>query len=183
MTMPEATATMTEPADERSSAAELARTYGRLVFEAAYRVLGQASAAEDVQQDVFLRLVEHWPTDVVSWPAWLRASAVRLAIDRLRHRRRWRHLFALVGREAHEAAPDPELDATQRERAARLRDALAALPQREAQCFALRWIEGLELDAVARVAGITANATSVALHRAARRLERLLADPDANPEA
>src|SRR5687767_6071410 len=169
MTTPEATATMTDPADARSSAAELARTYGRLVFDTAYRVLGQVNAAEDVQQDVFLRLVERCPADVVSWPAWLRASAVRLAIDRLRHRRRWRYLFALIGHDAGDAAPDPELDATQRERAARLRDALGTLPRREAQCFALRWIEGLELEEVARIAGISANATSVALHRAARR--------------
>ena len=107
MTTRDATARMSAIDDERSAAAELARAYGRLVFEAAYRVLGQASAAEDVQQDVFLRLVERMPSGVASWPAWLRASAVRLAIDRLRHRRRWRHLFALFGRDEDAAAPGP----------------------------------------------------------------------------
>ena len=185
MTTRDAAARMSAIDDERSAAAELARAYGRLVFEAAYRVLGQASAAEDVQQDVFLRLVERMPSGVTSWPAWLRASAVRLAIDRLRHRRRWRHLFALFGRDedADAPVPDSELDATRRERSTRLRAALATLPAREAQCFALRWIEGLELDEIARAAGITPNTASVALHRATRRLERLLADPSVHPEA
>ena len=61
----------------------LARGYGRAVYLAAYRVLGDASQAEDVQQDVFLRLIEKSPADVDSWPAYLAAMATRQAIDRL----------------------------------------------------------------------------------------------------
>lgn len=38
--------------------AALATEHGRLVFRAAYRVLGDAAQAEDVQQEVFLRLLE-----------------------------------------------------------------------------------------------------------------------------
>ena len=67
----------------------LARQYGPLVFKAAYRVLGDASLAEDVQQEVFLRLIEAQPQAVKSWPAYLRASAARAAIDVLRRQRRW----------------------------------------------------------------------------------------------
>lgn len=58
----------------------LAQQYGPLVFKAAYRVLGDASLAEDVQQDVFLKLIESDPVEVGSWPAYLSASAVRTAI-------------------------------------------------------------------------------------------------------
>src|SRR5688572_3415059 len=72
---------------------DLARLYGRHVYLTAYRVLGDTALAEDVQQDVFVRLLEHVPDDVVSWPAFLAALATRLAIDRLRRRARWRDLL------------------------------------------------------------------------------------------
>src|SRR5688572_20966587 len=74
--------------------AALVTAYGRPVFLAAYRVLGDTAAAEDVQQDVFLRLLES-PTAVAvtSWPAYLAAAAIRLAIDRLRRRQRWWRLL------------------------------------------------------------------------------------------
>ena len=75
----------------------LARGYGRTVYLAAWRVLGDAGQAEDVQQDVFLRLLETPPGDVASWPAYLAAMATRQAIDRLRSRQRWRrHLIPAV---------------------------------------------------------------------------------------
>ncbi len=183
MPTPDAILDMTDT-DAHPSPAELARTYGRQVFDAAYRVLGEAAAAEDVQQDVFLRLVESPPRDVVSWPALLAASAVRLAIDRLRHRRRWRRWFALFGRDDAivPASTGPDQNATQHERARQLRVAISALPAREAQCFALRWIEGLELAEIARATGLRENTISVALHRAARHLEHRLAEAAATTE-
>lgn len=161
---------------------ELARLYGRHVFECAYRVLGNAQAAEDVQQDVFVRLIESPPRSVASWPALLRASAVRLAIDRLRHHRRWRRWRALFGAVPPDPGPPPEADLERYQRAARLRAAIATLPAREAQCFALRWIEGLELEAIAAATGLRPNTVSVALHRAARRLEHALAGSTADQE-
>lgn len=66
--------------------AALAHHYGRGVFLAAFRVLGDPAQAEDVQQDVFLRLLQRRFPAVESWPAMLQSMAVRLAIDRLRRR-------------------------------------------------------------------------------------------------
>ena len=182
MPIPEAACLMTEAA-ESSSPAELARLYGRAVFESAYRVLGDSPGAEDVQQEVFLRLVEKPPREVVSWPALLRATATRLAIDRLRRRRRWGRWYALFGAEAAPAASlGPDADLARMQRAAQLRDALSHLPARESQVFALRMLEGLELDAIAALTGLRPNTVSVALHRAARHLERRLADASTPPE-
>ena len=76
----------------------------------------------------------------------------------------------------------PEEDFATHARAALLRDALSHLPARESQVFALRMLEGLELDAIAALTGLRPNTVSVALHRAARRLERRLADVSNPPE-
>lgn len=154
----------------------LARGYGRAVYLAAYRVLGDASQAEDVQQDVFLRLIEKSPADVDSWPAYLAAMATRQAIDRLRSRQRWRRLRPLWKAAEPVAADTAEEDAEQAERAQRLRAALARLKPQHAECFVLRHIHGLDTMAIARATGLTPNHVGVCLHRAAQMLESLLND-------
>jgi RNA polymerase sigma-70 factor (ECF subfamily) len=152
----------------------LARQYGRAVFHAAYRVLGDAAQCEDVQQDVFLRVLEANVADVDSWPAYLAALATRLSIDRLRRARRWRRLLPawLVGAPA--AAPPADGEALAAERAERLRAAMARLKSREAECFALRHVQGLEIAEIATTLGISANHVSVTLHRAVTALRRAL---------
>jgi len=168
-----------EPAAEHANTdtpAALARHYGPLVFRAAFRVLGDAGLAEDVQQDVFLRLLEQPPRDVVSWPAFLTAAAVRRAIDRQRQQRRWWRLLPLWRAQAPESAVSSEEVGVADERARRLRTAMKDLSPREAQCFSLRYLEGMAVDDIARVLAITSNTTHVTLHRARRRLEAQLGD-------
>ncbi|MGA9333170.1 MAG: sigma-70 family RNA polymerase sigma factor [Rudaea sp.] len=152
----------------------LARQYGRKVFMAAYRVLGNAAQAEDVQQDVFLRLVEAQPSGVDSWVAYLTASAVRSAIDLLRRHRRWGRVMALWRIDHAEAAESAEHSGINHERTQRLRNALARLPRREAQCFGLRYLQGMEIEDIARTLGLSGNNINVILHRARKRLEALL---------
>lgn len=154
----------------------LARQYGPLVFKAAYRVLGDASLAEDVQQEVFLRLIETQPQAVKSWPAYLSASAARAAIDVLRRQRRWWRLLPMWQMHAPDEAPSAEDTGMAREQAQRLRSALARLPRREAQCFGLRYLQSLDIGEIAQALSMTENNVNVTLHRARRRLEAQLGD-------
>ena len=154
----------------------LARQYGPLVFKAAYRVLGDASLAEDVHQEVFLRLIEAWPDAVNSWPAYLSAAATRAAIDVLRRQRRWWRLLPLWQMHAPTEAPSTEDTGLAREQAQRLRSALAQLPRREAQCFGLRYLQSLDIGEIAQALAMTENNVNVTLHRARRRLEAQLGD-------
>jgi RNA polymerase sigma-70 factor (ECF subfamily) len=156
-------------------AAELARAYGRMVFSTAYQVLGDHAQAEDVQQDVFLRLMQRSMTPVDSWPALLKTLAVRMAIDQLRRSTRWQRLLPVWmagsdGVEEHGADDHAERS----QQAARLRRALTRLPVREAECFALRCLHGMDVADIARSTGMTANHVSVSLHRATRKLESAL---------
>ncbi len=158
--------------------AALVTAYGRHVFLAAYRVLGDTAAAEDVQQDVFLRLLESPAgTPVDAWQAYLTTAATRLAIDRLRRQRRWWQLLPFWRSGAPEAMPSAEDHAADAERAAQLRAALAHLKPREAECFVLRHLHGLAIADIANTLAISENYVSVSLHRALRALESRLADP------
>lgn len=156
-----------DPADP----ATLAQLYGALVFKAAYRVLGDASLAEDVQQDVFLRLIESPRQRVESWPAYLTAASTRAAIDVLRRQQRWWRLLPLWRAQAPDSAASAEQAGLEAERARRLRAALARLSRREAQCFSLRYLQGLDIADIARALQLSENSVSVTLHRAKRRLE------------
>lgn len=157
-------------------AATLAHDYGRLVFNAAYRVLGDAALAEDVQQDVFLKLIESRTGKVESWPAYLVASAVRGAIDQLRRQKRWGRLMRLWGAHESTSGASAEQAGIASERGRRLRAALTRLPRREAQCFSLRYLESLDISEIAKALELSENNVNVTLHRARRRLEALLGD-------
>jgi RNA polymerase sigma factor (sigma-70 family) len=157
--------------------AELVQAHGPLVFRAAFRVLGDAALAEDVQQDVFLRMLESPPRDVESWPAWLAAAAVRAAIDVLRSRARWWRRLPVFVATQPTAAPSAEHAGIDAERAARLRTALASLSAREGQCFALRYLQGMDIEEIATTLDLEANAVNVSLHRARKRLGARLAEP------
>lgn len=162
--------------DDAQSPAALARLYGALVFKAAWRVLGDAAQAEDVQQDVFLRLIQSPPAGVVSWPAWLSASATRAAIDALRGRQRGWRLLASWGQQQVQSADSAEAHNIEHERARQLRRALANLPRREAQCFGLRYLQGLDIAQIAQALAISENNVNVSLHRARQRLQTQLGD-------
>jgi RNA polymerase sigma-70 factor (ECF subfamily) len=170
--------TESEPAMDSSlpDVDQLARLYGRTVFQAAYRVLGDTPLAEDVQQDVFLRLLEKRVGPIDAWPAYLTTMTVRLAIDRLRGHQRWWRQLPTWRAGMPQAFDSTEHDAVRAERAQRLRAALARLKPREAECFTLRHVQGMEIAAIAKATGMTANHVGVCLHRAARSLEAQLGD-------
>jgi RNA polymerase sigma factor (sigma-70 family) len=152
----------------------LARQYGPTVFRAAWRVLGTRAASEDVQQQVFLRLIESPPRNVASWPAYLTTVATRLAIDQLRRHRRWRLLAPLW--KSEEPEDSPAEDAERAEASRFMRAALARLNPRDASCFVMRHLHGLAPAAIGAALGISENHVSVSVHRARKALEAIQAE-------
>lgn len=171
-----------EPTDRNPSVAELARAHGRRVYHAAYRVLGDTALAEDVQQNVFLGLLEKPRADIQSWPAYLAVAATRAAVDELRRRHRWSRLTPDWLQGLADPSDPPETRVLQEHRARALRRALTRIRPREATCFALRYFQGMELADIARTLGLTENHVSVTLHRAVKSLGAQLKDPQTNLE-
>jgi RNA polymerase sigma factor (sigma-70 family) len=151
--------------------AALARQYGPLVFRAAWRILGSRAGAEDVQQQLFLRLLEKPPATVQSWQAFLVASATRLAIDHLRRQRRWRLLAPLW--KSDDPADSPADDAERAESARFMRNALSRLNPRDAACFVMRHLHDLTPASIGIALQMTENHVSVAVHRARKALEKM----------
>ncbi|HUG53267.1 MAG TPA: RNA polymerase sigma factor [Vicinamibacteria bacterium] len=143
------------------------------VFRAAYRITGNAQDAEDVLQTVFLRLARQGGSIAMNNPpSYLYRAAVNSALDLLRSRRDHRTVpieEASSAPDGATAAPDRRHEGAEVRR--RLRQALAALPPRAAEIFALRYLEGEANRDIARMLGVTRITVAVTLHRARKKLQ------------
>jgi RNA polymerase sigma-70 factor (ECF subfamily) len=151
---------------------------GPAVYAGALRVLGDAAAAQDVVQDVFVELWSH-PGRYDPGAAPLRAYLVLLARHRavdvvrseLRRAARQENSYRLVPR-----LPDPTpLDeAMVSEAAAAVRAAVQRLPDGQRQMVELAYFGGLTCREAAKAAGIPEGTAKSRLRLALARLETLL---------
>ena len=155
--------------------ADLVATYSALLFRVAHSVLRSRAEAEDVVQDVFVRVLEHRHSllTVRDMKVWLIRIAWNLAIDRRRRIRpeQMDESFA-EGLAASNVAADRALDEAQRMRSV-LRE-MERLPKAERHVLLLSAIEELGTAEMAQVLGKSASAVRALLFRARTRLRERL---------
>lgn len=155
--------------------AEIVSRHFQPVYRLAWRITGAAAEAEDVAQDVFVRLWRD-PRQVREAGAlkgWLMRVASNAAIDRGR-RPRQQPLDDAPDIGDPAARPDAPLDRAQ---AARLVDAsIAALPARQRQALVLVYFESLTNIEAAAAMDVTVEALESLLARARRGLRDSLSD-------
>ena len=143
------------------------------LFGLAYRLLGDRSETEDLLQEPFLKLADDpilaRPDDEVA--AWLRRVCLNLGFNRLRAGRRARERLERVGRlqvaEATSDSANPAGPLDREEIQARVRRALAALPERQRECLLLRH-SGYSYKEIAATLGVAVGSVGVLLARAER---------------
>jgi RNA polymerase sigma-70 factor (ECF subfamily) len=142
------------------------------VFQIVSRILG-SSEAEDAAQEVFLQAFQFWQKQRVdNWPGLLRRIATRNAIDRLRRRT----LSKPLSFDPVDEINSPCEQLSTAELATRLRLEVARLPARQAEIFALRYLEGLSNNEIADLLGTSPSSVSTALAKARDSLATRLAD-------
>jgi len=130
--------------------AALVKKHQSMVFSMAYSFLRDRTAAEEVAQDVFLKL--HRTLPLLDSPAhvvnWLRRAAAHRSIDRQRRQRTWLRSFWPLEHAPEPAAPaapgDPML-------AGALRQLIAGLPEKPRLVMILRYQEDMETAEIADV--------------------------------
>lgn len=149
---------------------ELVRRYAPKLLRFAERLLRDASEAEDVVQETFLRLWQrardYTPDARVT--TWLHRITHNLAVDRLRARGRLKPLPD--EEEMPISARQPSL-LDEKRRVVALNDAIAALPERQAAAVTLVHLHGLSGKEAAEVLGVGAEAVESLLARARRALK------------
>jgi RNA polymerase sigma factor (sigma-70 family) len=133
------------------------------VVQLAYALSGSRLAAEDIAQEAFLRAFRDWEA-IRNPSAWVRKVAVRRA-TRIMHRRllEARALGRLVAGRGLAIAELPEQDA-------QVWRAVRALPRRQAQVIALRYVADVPVAEIAQTLGVAEGTVKAQLHRARQAL-------------
>ena len=133
----------------------------RVAYRAAYRLLGQRNAAEDIADEALARAYSRWPSVATHAEAWVVTVATNLALDIARQRAR-------AARRGTELIDEQPVDRV--ETRLDLQTALLALPRRQREVVALRFLGDFSEQATATALGL--NVGTVKSH-ASRGLSRL----------
>lgn len=128
----------------------------------ALSLCGRASIAEEFAQDAFLAAHQEWATvgDLDRPDLWVRRVVINRSVSGIRRTRTERRLVERLGRLVHGSTPDvPVPDA-------RLWRAVRALPRRQAQVVALRFVEDLTFPDIADVLQCSESTVRTHLRRA-----------------
>jgi RNA polymerase sigma-70 factor (ECF subfamily) len=166
---------------DTDGAAELFERYGPAILRFATRMLTDAGAAEEVMQEVFVKVIgrSHQYDGRAAVNSWLFAIAANACRDRRRRDRR-----ATVV--PLDAAPEPpargegaEMRLIDRERRDAVRRALATLSEEQREALILARYHGLPYAEIARVLGISVGAVKTRIFRAVETLKARFAEGDA----
>lgn len=161
-------------AGDKRAASELVRRHLPRMVGLGRRMLGDAAEAEDVAQEVFLRVWKHAPTwkpGQAKFETWMHRVAMNLCLDRLRR----------AGRNRGEVSPEFEDDRASATRALddqqrreRVRDALMLLPERQRAALVLCYYQDRTNIEAAEILGVSVDALESLLSRARRTLKSAL---------
>ncbi len=167
----------------------LVRVYWKRVFNIAYKFVAQFDEAEDLTQDIFVKLFRALPTfdRRASFETWLTRVSRNLCIDRYRRRRREEERFT------DEVDPDtiqldelvsrPDARIEQRDEIAMVRRALAKLPATYREPVALRDIHELSYEAIAQRLQLPEGTVKSRIARGRKELARHLRILQEHPPA
>jgi len=180
--------------NSRDEFEEVYEKYKVDIFRFIFHLTGNAAEAEDLFQEVWLRVVRQGELRAAGQDLkpWLLTVVLNLHRDALR-RKRVRRLFLF--RHYHQELPDsasPEGTAppsTEPARAAEaawlqreIDHAVAGLPERQRRVFLLSAVEGVRQAEIAGILGIPVGTVKSLLYRAVKRLQRELAAHHPNGE-
>ena len=154
---------------------ELMRRYKRPIVNFVFRMLGNAQDADEIAQDVFVRVYQNLDTyrSETKFSTWLFALARNAAIDRLR----WR---ARHPTESIESAPEISAssgtaeDVSAREIGEQIAAAVAKLPDDQRTAIVLAEYHGMSYAEIAAVMRCSEKSVESRLYRAKQALRERL---------
>ena len=164
-------------ADTAVALDEMIGRHGPALSRLIHRLSGwQTPDCDDLLQDVFVAALRHADRFErrSALPTWL----TRIAINAVRAERRRRltsarHWLTVVRHRMSDSEP-ADHRAEVRDEHSRVAAAMRSLPAKYREVLVLRFLQEMELDAVAEALGLSTNAVAVRLHRAKQMVEAAL---------
>lgn len=154
---------------------QLYREHAGRVFGLCLRMTRDRNEAEELVQDVFVRVWEKLGSfhGSSAFSTWLHRVAVNTVIQKLRSQARWR--------ERHDAAADPAAAADSAFASLAgadidLERAISRLPVQARMIFVLHDVEGNKHREIAELTGLAVGTCKAHLHRARQLLREILGD-------
>lgn len=159
----------------------IVRAYARRIFALAYRYTGSKYQAEDLTQEIFVRVYQNlasFHADSGSFLVWVLRISRNWIIDRYRQARRSPRLEGSREIEAmnlqDESRPSQQRLVEQAEASRVLREALDCLSFEDRNAIILRELEGMGYQEMADRLGIPKGTVKSRIHRARNALARQL---------
>ena len=169
---------------EESAFNNLLREHKNQVFTYAFYVLRNREDAEDVTQEVFIKVWRNLEEiDENRCVAWMMKVAHNQCINLIRkHKGSSRHVEDLERAAAEsipaagQSATDPALSFESRETQEKLLRALERLPVKTKSLLLLHYFQGLKYETIGEMLGMNVNTVKVDVHRGRRLLRDILAN-------
>jgi len=160
---------------------EIVRAHSARVYRLAYRLTGNPHDAEDLTQEVFVRVFRSLSSYTPgTFEGWLHRITTNLFLDGARRRQRIR--FEGLGEEFAQRLPGTELTPAQawdeRHLDGDIQDALRALPPDYRAAVVLCDIEGFSYEEIAATMGVKLGTVRSRIHRGRAQLRTALAHRD-----
>jgi RNA polymerase sigma factor (sigma-70 family) len=154
----------------------LVERYQEVAFRAAYLILRDAGAAEDVAQDAFVRAYQRLHTFRRGEPfrPWLLRIVTNLALNEVRARTRRTGLIGRIGVFAQRSVEPPHAAVAASDEASRLLRAIGELPEDDRVVLHLRYYLQLSEREIAASIGTPGGTVKSRLHRAGQRLRSVI---------
>jgi RNA polymerase sigma-70 factor (ECF subfamily) len=158
---------------------ELVARHTRRVFALCYRFTGRAEEAEDLTQEVFVKVFEHldrYREGEGAFAGWLLTLARRHAIDHYRRHReeRRRRIDEDAGEETAAEGEGPHGELAREERREIVRRGLRALPHELREVLVLRDLEEMTYQEIAELTGLPLGTVKSRINRGRVELARRL---------
>lgn len=161
---------------------ELYTRYSKLVFNLALHYVHTTEDAEEITQDVFLKIHEkrHQFAGQSEFSTWIYRITINQSLDFIKARKRkkrWDFFSSSAKEDAHEHIADfhhPGVLMEQREAIGRLMKNIDQLPDQQKTALILLKIEQRTQQETAEIMGLSAKAVESLFQRAKKNLEKII---------
>jgi len=140
----------------------LVERYKRKIYMTAYRILGNHEDADDITQEVILKMYSSLSTfrKESSIFTWLYKITTNLSLNELK-RKKIKNFFSLdavTDYFADEKTSSPESKLGEKELSSKIQDAINKLPEKQRVVFTLRFYEELPYEEISKIVGTSVGA-------------------------